>query len=80
VARELRRRPETRGARLIALTGWGQADDRQATESAGFDAHLTKPTDPDALEAMLNCERRSCADCVDSCAAAARLPHPGTAR
>ena len=71
VARELRRRPETSSARLIALTGWGQAGDRHATRDAGFDAHLTKPTDPDVLEAVLNCERRNCAGCVDSCAAAA---------
>jgi PAS domain S-box-containing protein len=79
VARELRRRAETSGARLIALTGWGQADDRRATEAAGFDAHLTKPTDPDVLEALLNCERHGCADCVDKCAAAVGLPTPGGA-
>jgi PAS domain S-box-containing protein len=69
VARELRRRPETGSARIVALTGWGQSDDRQATEDAGFDAHLTKPTDPAVLEALLNCERRTCEACVDTCAA-----------
>jgi PAS domain S-box-containing protein len=74
VARELRRRAETSDARLIALTGWGQADDRRATEAAGFDAHLTKPTDPEVLEALLNCERRSCTDCMDKCAAVRGLP------
>ena len=34
---------------LIALTGWGQDDDRAKTEAAGFDAHLVKPADPDEL-------------------------------
>ena len=29
--------------RLIALTGWGQAEDRQRTTDAGFDVHLVKP-------------------------------------
>jgi DNA-binding response OmpR family regulator len=34
---------------MIALTGWGQAHDKQAAKDAGFDAHITKPADPDAL-------------------------------
>lgn len=34
---------------LIAITGWGQADDRRGTREAGFDEHLTKPVDPDEL-------------------------------
>jgi len=53
VARELRRHGETAAAKLVALTGWGQADDRRRTKEAGFDAHLTKPTDPDQLERLL---------------------------
>ena len=53
VARELRRRPETAHARLVALTGWGQAEDRRQTAAAGFDRHMTKPTDPKALERLL---------------------------
>ncbi|HSK08987.1 MAG TPA: PAS domain-containing protein [Vicinamibacterales bacterium] len=53
VARELRRRPETAHARLVALTGWGQAEDRRQTAEAGFDHHMTKPTDPKALERLL---------------------------
>ena len=53
VARELRRHPETAEARLVALTGWGQADDRRKTLEAGFDHHLTKPSDPQTLEALL---------------------------
>jgi two-component system CheB/CheR fusion protein len=34
---------------LVALTGWGQEDDRRRTEEAGFDHHLVKPVDPDEL-------------------------------
>ncbi len=53
VARELRRRPETSKTRMVALTGWGQVEDRLETERAGFDFHLTKPTDPAHLEQLL---------------------------
>ncbi|HSK09997.1 MAG TPA: ATP-binding protein [Vicinamibacterales bacterium] len=53
VARELRSRPETRGAHLVALTGWGQEEDRERTREAGFDEHLTKPTDPETLTRLL---------------------------
>jgi CheY-like chemotaxis protein len=38
---------------LIAVTGYGQPDDRQRSAEAGFDAHLTKPVDPSGLEALL---------------------------
>jgi len=51
LARQLRRRqPQTR---LIALTGWGQEDDKVEAREAGFDWHLTKPADPDTLRAVL---------------------------
>jgi CheY-like chemotaxis protein len=40
--------------RLIALTGWGHDEARQKALEAGFDRHLTKPADPDALERVLN--------------------------
>jgi len=39
---------------VIALTGWGQEKDRRNAESAGFDAHLTKPADPQRLMTLLN--------------------------
>jgi CheY-like chemotaxis protein len=39
---------------LVALTGWGGADDRQRTGAAGFDLHLTKPVDLAAIEKMLS--------------------------
>jgi signal transduction histidine kinase/CheY-like chemotaxis protein len=53
VARELRREPWGAGICLVALTGWGQDDDRQRAKHAGFDQHMTKPVDPDALERLL---------------------------
>ncbi len=53
VARELRRRPETAHAVLVALTGWGDAEDRVRTRDAGFDHHLTKPADPHDLAKLL---------------------------
>jgi CheY-like chemotaxis protein len=44
------------GARpvLIAITGWGQEQERRLTEAAGFAAHLTKPVNLDQLEAVLS--------------------------
>jgi CheY-like chemotaxis protein len=38
---------------LIAVTGYGQREDRLRSSAAGFDAHLTKPVDPTALDALL---------------------------
>ena len=49
VAERLRGRPETGDAKLIALTGWGQEDDRRRSKSAGIDVHLVKPVDPDTV-------------------------------
>jgi signal transduction histidine kinase/DNA-binding response OmpR family regulator len=49
VARQLRAMAETRSSCLIALTGYGQPTDRERASEAGFDHHLTKPADPDAL-------------------------------
>jgi CheY-like chemotaxis protein len=40
--------------RLIALTGWGQEEDRERSREAGFDAHLVKPVDPAELGAALD--------------------------
>jgi signal transduction histidine kinase/CheY-like chemotaxis protein len=53
VARRLRAMPETRGARLIALTGYSMPD-RQVFESAGFDRYLRKPADVDELDRILS--------------------------
>jgi len=53
VARELRRRPDTRAIRLVAVTGYGQAEDRRRALAAGFDQHVTKPVDATMLDEML---------------------------
>ena len=45
LARQLRAIPELRGAVLVALTGYGQQEDRRQAEEAGFDHHLVKPAD-----------------------------------
>ncbi|MBM4440364.1 MAG: PAS domain S-box protein [Candidatus Rokubacteria bacterium] len=49
VARALRDTPRAGAMRLIALTGYGQAEDRRKALEAGFDVHLTKPVDPERL-------------------------------
>ena len=49
VARRLRQLPSTRSSLLIALTGYGQASDRDRAREAGFDHHLTKPAEPEHL-------------------------------
>jgi len=42
-----------RDVRLVALTGYGTESDRKKTRAAGFDVHLAKPVDPQAVEALL---------------------------
>jgi PAS domain S-box-containing protein len=60
VARRLRSQPWGLAVKLIALTGWGSEDDRRKSREAGFDEHLTKPVDPDALLGLLAlCTRKS---------------------
>jgi CheY-like chemotaxis protein len=49
VARRIRATPEGRHLVLIALTGYGQAEDRRRALAAGFDVHLTKPVVPEHL-------------------------------
>jgi CheY-like chemotaxis protein len=53
VARTLRQQLWARSTRLIALTGWGQQVDKDLAQAAGFDLHLTKPADPEAVLAGL---------------------------
>ncbi len=54
VARRLRALPEFQRVTIVALTGWGQPDDRAKTQEAGFDHHLLKPLDLAALEKFIN--------------------------
>jgi CheY-like chemotaxis protein len=53
LARAVRSKPWGTEVVLIALTGWGQDDDRRQAREAGFDAHILKPADPTELERLL---------------------------
>jgi CheY-like chemotaxis protein len=53
VCRHIRAQPWGRDIMLVALTGWGQDNDRRRSHEAGFDGHLVKPVGPDALLALL---------------------------
>jgi CheY-like chemotaxis protein len=53
VAQLLRRSRAADGARLIALTGYGQEQDRERSREAGMDGHLVKPVDPAELQRAL---------------------------
>jgi signal transduction histidine kinase len=53
VARAFRLDDAMRGAFLVAVTGWGALNDREATSRAGFDMHLTKPVGIDAIRQVL---------------------------
>ena len=53
VARRIRQQPWGRNATLVALTGWGQDEDRRRSQEAGFDLHLVKPVELEALEKLL---------------------------
>jgi CheY-like chemotaxis protein len=53
VARRMRRQPWGAAAHLIAITGWGQDEDKRRSAAAGFDDHLTKPIDPASLRSLV---------------------------
>jgi CheY-like chemotaxis protein len=53
VAQEIRSRPWGRAPKLIAVSGWLSAEQQQRATQAGFDSHLNKPIDLDALERLL---------------------------
>ena len=53
VARRMRQQPESRHAVLVALTGHGTVEAREAAFRAGFDDHLVKPVNPDALQDLV---------------------------
>jgi CheY-like chemotaxis protein len=54
VCQAIRRNSSRRRSLIIALTGWGQENDRQKSTEAGFDGHLVKPVDFKALAKLLN--------------------------
>ena len=58
VARALRSTPEGKTAALIAVTGYGQQDDRRRSKEAGFDAHLVKPVSLSLLSSLISAGAR----------------------
>jgi PAS domain S-box-containing protein len=53
LARALRAEPWSQGLLLVAVTGWGQEEDRRRAREAGFDHHVTKPVEPAAVERVV---------------------------
>ena len=53
LARSIRAKPWGQTAKLVAITGWGQDEDRRRAAEVGFDHHLTKPVAADALDRLL---------------------------
>lgn len=54
VAERMREMPQAKDAVLIAITGYGQEDDRARSRRAGIDHHLVKPVAPDALHSLID--------------------------
>ncbi|HEX2227025.1 MAG TPA: ATP-binding protein, partial [Candidatus Binatia bacterium] len=54
LARRIREIPRYHDLTLVALTGWGQEEDRRRSQAAGFDFHLTKPVDFKTLQSLLD--------------------------
>jgi len=59
VARQLRERGDTSHTLLVAMTGYGQREDRERAISAGFDYHFVKPTDPRLIQRAIEQGRGS---------------------
>jgi PAS domain S-box-containing protein len=53
VCRRIRREPWGQAMLIVALTGWGQEEDRKRSEEAGFDTHMVKPVDHEMLLRLL---------------------------
>jgi CheY-like chemotaxis protein len=62
VARQIRKLPDGDSIYLIALTGYGQPEDRKLAEEAGFDVHVVKPVDPERLNSLVSNATRSSGD------------------
>ena len=52
-ARRMRAQPWGKHLVLIALTGWGQTEDRRRSKDAGFNHHLVKPADPEMVSRLI---------------------------
>jgi CheY-like chemotaxis protein len=59
VARRMRRESWCAHATLVAVTGWGQEEDKRRAREAGFDRHIVKPADREALETIFSEPSRS---------------------
>ena len=53
-AQRIRQEPWGKNVVLVALTGWGQEEDKRRSLEAGFNFHMVKPVDPAALEKLLS--------------------------
>jgi CheY-like chemotaxis protein len=53
VAQRIREKPWGAAMYLIAVTGWGQDEDRQRSTEVGLNLHMVKPVEPSALEKLL---------------------------
>jgi CheY-like chemotaxis protein len=53
-ARQIQERPWGKKAHLVALTGWGNEADRRKSKAAGFQDHLVKPAEPEAIKAFID--------------------------
>ena len=61
IARRMRAESWGKEAMLVALTGWGQDQYRRRAAEAGFDRHMIKPADAEALRSVLNsCGTSAC--------------------
>ena len=56
LAQRIRTLPDRPDIKLVAITGYGRAIDRQRSREAGFDHHMVKPVSPDALADWLRAE------------------------
>jgi CheY-like chemotaxis protein len=56
-AAQVRSDPQIQDVTLVAVTGWGQYEDRRRTKAVGFDAHLVKPVASDSLVELLGSVR-----------------------
>jgi signal transduction histidine kinase/ActR/RegA family two-component response regulator len=66
VARAIRARPDGAAVCLVAITGWGQENDRRQALVAGFDHHLTKPVDPSQLLRLIEAEPEAVAAAIST--------------